>query len=410
MGFQAHGRGRGRGTYCAVAYQQRALRRRRYCARAEKCDTKTTKKRKTTSPHFGIVVKRRNEKKKGEKETNTQNTRTRKEKPQGMEKHACILDVKYPCGDGRGLAVSEPLDLLVLTDVHKNAVLGFSLAHLYDQLAESTCGLRFLTAVVSVPEPLFVLGGKGSVSPMNFLFYGCSGFVAFVDADSEPLLLVTDSGNGVVHILNVLTKEHCGYIDEAHECGQLAGVAASGKGLRNIVAVASYQGNGVHIFDRTDVYTWTRRCVARSGCRTIGVRFCADGAQCVAAEHFISCVCWYSTVDGSLLKVRKVSSPLDVEVLDHDQYFVTSSCAESCVQFEATTGVQVLGTDTHDIPTALCLLPYVGILVRDYNNGHVCVYVTEETVRKITMSAVRNNWMAAVVRSIIMRNVSKQQR
>jgi hypothetical protein len=65
---------------------------------------------------------------------------------------------------------------------------------------------------------LRTIGGKDATDkrlPVYFLFapeeHIVSGRLAFTHGDA-PLLLVTDAGHDVVHIVNVTTSEHVGYV------------------------------------------------------------------------------------------------------------------------------------------------------------------------------------------------------
>ncbi len=330
----------------------------------------------------------------------------------------CVVDLRFPCGSGRGLAVSIPLGLLVLTDTHANAILGFNLLHVYEDVSEGA-HVADLSKVYS--GALFVFGGPDASPPKKFRFYDPSGFLAFVDADSEPLLLVSDGYMDAVHVLNVVTEEHCGYVGVPGAFSRPAGVATAGKGLDCVAAVVSHKDSHVHIFTRANMYTWTQCQVISCDAFPFGVRLNASGTECIVVRPYSTCalpcgVSWYSTKDGT--HVRRTQHglyPADVEIFDEHRYFITSSTPEDVVYLMDVWGttIQVLG-DRSDLdvarrsfgmlydPIALCLLPHVGILIRSaFNRGHVSVYITEETVRKITMSAVRVEWMAAVMRAII---------
>ncbi len=263
------------------------------------------------------------------------------------------------------------------------------------------------------PKPLFCFGGPDASPPIQFSFHDPSGFLAFVDADSEPLLLVSDAGMDAVHVLNVVTKEHCGYLGVPHTFHLPSGVATTGHGLGVIAAVASRNGRRVHIFGRTDVCSWTPLQVINCHAIPLGVRLFAGA--CVVARLYSKddadpgSVSWYSVQDGTLLRMQSVYRPLDVEVLHDHRYFVTSGQFDNCVHFKDVSGtqIQVLGGVGNsfgmlDVPTALCFVPQMGILIRSLcNEGRVSVYATEETVRRETMSVSRVHWMGAVVRVML---------
>jgi hypothetical protein len=72
------------------------------------------------------------------------------------------------------------------------------------------------------------LGGRGSTAPMQFKFSHswASGYLAFTFANSRPLLLVTDACQGAVHIVDVVSQTHVGYVASPGSLAGSRGVAA----------------------------------------------------------------------------------------------------------------------------------------------------------------------------------------
>ena len=116
------------------------------------------------------------------------------------DKVACIRKSNHVGAAGSGLAVSLDLGLMV-TSTFSNTLSIWRLPE------------RF--ALAEVPTPMELLGTLGgSLSPMIFNFDHGSNCLAFFVPPwgSYPLLLVADFYNGAVHIVDVVSRDHKGYV------------------------------------------------------------------------------------------------------------------------------------------------------------------------------------------------------
>ena len=92
------------------------------------------------------------------------------------------------------------------------------------------------------------LGGKGSPAPMRFdFFYSGIGvsYLAFTPpppgsgTDTPHLLLVSDWGHDAVHIVDVVSRTHVGYVAAPRTIAGPCGVAASG--AASLVAISTWK-------------------------------------------------------------------------------------------------------------------------------------------------------------------------
>ena len=126
------------------------------------------------------------------------------------------------CGCGFGFAVCPTLALLVTSDCPGNTLSAFALPSTFTTAAGTPTGLALVCT----------LGGAGSPAPMQFKFsVGESGYLVFtgpVTPVTSRLLLVTDAGHDAVHVIDVGSRTHVGYVAAPGTIAGPRGVAARG--------------------------------------------------------------------------------------------------------------------------------------------------------------------------------------
>ena len=319
------------------------------------------------------------------------------------------------CGAGFGLAASLPLGVLVTSDVRHNTLSVWSLP------GNSTDGNGL--------DLVYTLGGHGSPEPMRFLFAneeGYSGFLAF----ASRLLLVTDCGHDTVHMVDVASRAHVGYLAAPGSITGPRGVAANG----TLVAVSAWKTEGsedhmVHIY-RSVGTAWTHvRAIGAGGTYfgseaagwltcPYGVRFSADGSAICVADAWNDRVSLFRVSDGWFIRhiATGLNCPYDVEEVEEG---VWAACcrASHTVKFVSNGDEDIssrwvcLGNADEgckrpgefDIPTTLTLVPGLGLIVREWGNERFQVFSTLDVLAMHTMSAIRVGWMAATYRAIVNR-------
>ena len=130
--------------------------------------------------------------------------------------------LKTHCGYGYGMAVCPALSLLVTSSHRDNTLSVFALPSTFATTSGTPTGLALVCT----------LGGAGSPIPMQFTFIdgigGDSGYLAFTGPVTSRLLLVTAAGHDAVHVINVGSRTHVGYVAAPGTIAGPRGVAARG--------------------------------------------------------------------------------------------------------------------------------------------------------------------------------------
>ena len=331
-------------------------------------------------------------------------------------------------GRGFGLAACPALGLLVTSDCSKNSLSVWRLG---------THGGGRGSASASGPTLACTLGGKGSPPPMQFKFYdknGLSGYLAFLaplttagSGAPAPLLLITDHGHDAVHLVDVVNQRHAGYFVPPGSVAGPRGVAACNTATCALVAISTWKecrsgDHVVHIFAARGS-GWNIMRVIGGGFGypgpadgqlsvPMGLRFSADGSAVCVADRWNDRVSLFRVVDGAFVRHigTGLSCPHDVEEVENN--WVVACFASHTVEFVDDGGVKrsILekaggGSGSGDgefcYPVALALVPGLGLVVQEYNDGRLQVFSTPDMVAMQRMSHIRVAWMAAAARAIL---------
>jgi hypothetical protein len=267
---------------------------------------------------------------------------------------------------------------------------------------------------------------------MRFKFIddsGSSGWMAFTGPATSRLLLLTDAGHDAVHVIDVVGRAHVGYVAEPGTIAGPRGVAARG----SLVAVSAWQecqwgGVGDHVvrvFEGSGAM-WTAVRVVAGGFRgpgsadgqlhrPHGLRFTSDGTGLAVADRGNGRVSLFRVEDGSFVRqvATEVSYPRDVEECEggwlvvcfgSDTIEFVSGDVHGGGEGRASLGKEGTGDCDFSCPSALTLVPGLGLVVRELgNDGRVQFFATPDAIAMASMSATRVGWMVAVSRGALHR-------
>ncbi len=221
-----------------------------------------------------------------------------------------------------------------------------------------------------------------------------SGWMAFTGPATSRLLLVTDAGHDAVHVIDVAGRVHVGYVAAPGTLARPRGVAARG----SLVAVSAWKKHDrgdhvVRVFEGSGAMWTAVRVVAggfgRPGSADgqlwcpFGLRFTCDGTGLVVAEWSTDRVSVFRVEDGSFARhvATGLNFPMDVEECEggrlvacwgsHTIGFVGGDVDGGCV-VRARLGDWGRGDGEFINPSALALVPGLGLVVREYDNGGRC--------------------------------------
>ena len=356
------------------------------------------------------------------------------------------------CGLGIGLAVCPVLNVVVTSSYDTNSLTVFALPHRITT-ANVLGGIGGGTGVpVGAPPcglvPVCTLGGAGSPAPMQFKFKppaadrdagskatdGYSGLLAFTGPAASRRLLVTDAGHDTVHVIDVSARTHVGYAIAPGVVVRPRGVAARG----DMIAVSAWATfyeteHAVHLFQGSDT-AWTPVRVLCGGFgrpgrargqlnQPYGVRFSRDGAHVAVADWGNNRVSLFRVSNGGFAGhvATKVCSAYDMEECDNgwlvscwgSSSVVLASHAEGKGGLRVPSGARTIlraaepGVDFL-LPSALALVPWLGLLVREEaRQGRIQVFATPDVMAMSGMSENRVAWMGSVVRGVRQRMLQR---
>ena len=345
-----------------------------------------------------------------------------------LSKWAPVPQYKTACGWGCGMAACPSLGLLVTSDTDNNTLSVWSLPGL-DAEGRPSVGRCSGSGLVRQ----CILGDEGSPASMNFDFVGgagYSGYLAFTprgasaDAPDTPhLLLVTDHGHDAVHMIDVVNRAHVGYLAAP---GSIAGprdVAVSE--VAPLVAVSAWKRNYsghhvVHVY-RGGGSHWTHVRVIGGGFGgsdgqlkwPYGLRFSGDESAICVADRGNDRASVFRVSDGGFVRhvvtgLRGLDCVEEVE----DRWVVACDGSHTVVFVNdggdgnrPSLRLGKAGDGGRGIvPSALALVPGLGLIVREYGNGgRFQVFSTSDILAMRAMSAIRVGWMTATYRAAVNR-------
>jgi hypothetical protein len=253
-----------------------------------------------------------------------------------------------------------------------------------------------------------------------------SGWMAFTGPATSPLLLVTDAGHDAVHVIDVVGRVHVGYVAAPGIIAGPRGVAARG----SLVAVSAWEewDSGDHVVRLFEGSrgSWTAVRVVAGGIRRpggadgqlycpYGLRFSADGMGLAVADESNHRVSVFRVEDGSFVwhVATGLDAPFDMEECEggwlvacgypsHTIEFVSGAAVEGGAPSRSASGGMGLESGEFSCPTALALVPCLGLVVREHGNGgRVQFFATPDAIAMASMSVHRVGWMVAVARGVL---------
>jgi hypothetical protein len=290
----------------------------------------------------------------------------------------CKLDA------GVGVAVCQ--DLLVVSSANKLQV--FALPD--DIIARGDLG---------TPRDLVHVRTMGGDAPMEFHFGYCSGCMAFTDGGETTLLLVTDAGQGAVHVIDVVRGTHLGYVAAPGTIVSPQGVATRKSVAAFCCWVSDHGFKVVRVFEGSGA-SWTAvRVIVGGIVWPYGLRFTADGLRLVVANgRGVSIFC---AKDGARLRhIALDVYPVDVEECDiHDDGGMRAGWVVRDYTGLVAVADNASYTRRRDLGlscNAFVLVPGLGFVVR-HSTG-VQFLATPDAVAMASMSSCKVAWMVAVCR------------
>jgi hypothetical protein len=264
---------------------------------------------------------------------------------------------------------------------------------------------------------------------MHFEFdanFSVSGWMAFTGPATSRLLLVTDAGHDAVHVIDVAGRVHAGYVAAPGTIAGPRGVAARG----SLVAVSAWKhwdsgDHVVQVFEGSGA-SWTAVRVLAGGFggpggadgqldRPYGLRLTSDGTGLAVADYGNNHVSVFRVEDGSFVRhvATGLSYPWDVEECEGG--WLVACCLSHTVKFvgggvdggvggQARLGELGDGDGELEAPSALALVPGLGLVVRETGNSRLQIFATPDAIAMASMSAWRVAWMVAVARGAARRH------
>jgi len=249
----------------------------------------------------------------------------------------------------------------------------------------------------------------GGVAPIKFQFFHGSGYMAFTDGIgttsetiSRRLLLVTDAGQAAVHVIDVVSGSHVGYVIAPGTYARPRGVATR----KSLAAISTWEEDpAVRVFEASsgsdDDCTWTAvRLITGYFDWPHGLRFTGDGLRLAVAGCYRERVSIFSAKDGSFLHHRAyAANPLDVEECDSGGagWVMCDARSRGLVAIADTDTDTPARTWTFDFGVrSLALVPGVGLVVR-LDTG-VQFLATPDAIAMASMSLHKVAWMVAAWR------------
>jgi hypothetical protein len=307
-----------------------------------------------------------------------------------LDKLRPLPALKTDCGPGAGMAACPALGVLVTSSMH-NTLSVFALSRSSGVRVGGAAGAGGGAGAGAGAGAglalVCTLGGTSSPPPMQFKFSPHGGWLAFTGPATSRLLLLTDAGHDAVHVIDVAGRVHVGYVAAPGTIAGPQGVAARG----SLVAVSACQkydssDHVVRLFEGSGA-SWSEVRVVAGGlggrgsahgqlCYPQGLRFTGDGKGLVVADSGNFRVSVFRVEDGSFVRhvATGLKTPLDVEECEGG--WLVACSASHTIEFVGGGGVGRArlgkfgsGDGEFSSPSALTLVPDLGLVVRDRGNG-----------------------------------------
>jgi hypothetical protein len=262
-------------------------------------------------------------------------------------------------------------------------------------------------SLVTKPGAMTIIRTIGGVEPFMFrFFFGgfYSGWMAFTGCASDTrLLVVVDAGNGAVHVIDVVHGQHVGYVAAPGSIARPRGVAAWG--TKDVAVCCDSETVRFYKGSRE---TWTVVRVIDIGSHfrhfVIGLRFTRDGTGLALVRRRAerSCVDVICVEDGSFVSTVSIDAVYPVDLEDCGEHgWAVSNWSSHRIQFIGGANGQICLDDGEFVhPTSLALVPGLGLMVRDYQDGgRLRLFATPDAIAMAAMSISKATWMMAVARS-----------
>lgn len=321
---------------------------------------------------------------------------------------------------GTGIAACPLLGLLAVSVDARDAILLFALPGSENGSGDSGSGggeggegeggdvndgeqgLRRIDTVYSVQD-----AAHGVVTFRFQTYTQYSGHMAFLGPVARCLLAVTDAGHEAVHLLDVLTHTHVGYVARPGTITAPAGVAA----WESWIAVSTAPVEADHVirlYEGAEA-EWTLLRVIGGGFGgpgpadgqlhdPRGLRFVEDGTVLAVADKENDRVSTFRTADGAFVThvATRLPKPEDVEC-NQDGWLVPCLMSGTVEALSpsgkhlgslGTASMQSTGTPGTwrglASPVGIALVPGLGLLVRDSAHTEVLVMNVSCTVARDT--------------------------
>jgi hypothetical protein len=285
---------------------------------------------------------------------------------------------------------------------------------------------------------------------MQFKFYDGdgwhSGYLAFTpptttatttsgssgsSSSARPLLLVTDVGHDAVHLVDVVGRSHTGYVASPGSIAGPRGVVASG--ALPLVAVSAWKrpssGDHVVVVYRGSGTVWEAVQVIGGGFGApgprdgqlrmpYGLRFSGDGSVICVADGGNCRASVFRVGDGGFVWhiAKGLNYPRDVEEVgggwlvacwhSHTVEFVSDGVGGDGGGWPSlgkVGGGFGRGDGEFFFPTAVAVVPGLGLVVREYGNERLQVFASPDAIAIAAMSHLRVAWIVAVARAAALR-------
>ncbi len=325
-----------------------------------------------------------------------------------------------------GMAACAQLQLVAVSFVTTNKI---GLFRLPRNLTGPNACFEYVGTLGGATDRLGLAFGFGAVRTVP---YPPCASMAFAGSPASPfgrVLLVGDPGFLAVHVVDVLRKEHVGYVVPPGSSFCFPqGVAARD----DMAAVSSWVTfhQGVHrvcLFQGSGP-CWTLVRVLGAGLdapeghfsRPRGLRFSSDGKMVVVADTGSMSVKTYTVHDGAYVRRAQLDgdkngSPMDVEEFGPGWLVASIPIRRSstCLHYIVSGGkddvqdvqdeVLVPMDTSARFPTSVAWCPGLGLLVME-SRSRVSLFAPADELAKARMSSARVAWMYGVARGVSFRS------